>query len=89
MLALHVRVLLFDVRVLIQTFFIINCIWSCKYNNNRELKQVVFLTCGHKLEVNIIFACQDCGLSQIFKLIISTSEKIADSINVVVRRQVK
>ena len=30
------------------------------------------------------FTCQDSGLSQIFKLIASTSEKILNKINVVV-----
>ena len=30
------------------------------------------------------FACQDSGLSQIFKLIVSTSEKILNNTNVVV-----
>ena len=33
--------------------------------------------------------CQDIGLSQIIKLIVSTSEKILNNINVIVRRQVK
>ena len=35
------------------------------------------------------FACQDSGLSQIFKVIVSTSEKILNIIGKVVRRQVK
>ena len=35
------------------------------------------------------FAAQDLGLSQIFKLIVSTSEKRLKNINVVVWRQVK
>ena len=34
-------------------------------------------------------ACQDSGLSQIFKLIVSTSKKVLININVVVWRQVK
>ena len=35
------------------------------------------------------FTCQGRGLSHIFKLIVSNSEKILNDINVVVRRQVK
>ena len=35
------------------------------------------------------FACQDSALSQIFKLIVSTSQKILDNINAVVWREVK
>ena len=35
------------------------------------------------------FAYQDSGLSQIFKLIVSISEKILNNRNTVVRRQVK
>ena len=40
---------------------------------NRELKQATFLSNGRKH-----CACQDIGLSQIFKQIVSTSEKILD-----------
>ena len=35
------------------------------------------------------FACEDSGLCQIFKLMVSTSEKIPNNINVVAWRQVK
>ena len=35
------------------------------------------------------FARQDSGLSQMFKLVVSTSEKILYNIYVVLRRQVK
>ena len=40
---------------------------------NRELKQATFLSFRRKQ-----YACQDIGLSQIFKLIVSTSEKIVE-----------
>jgi len=35
------------------------------------------------------FRCQGSGFSQIFQLIVSTSEKILNNINVVLKRQVK
>jgi len=37
----------------------------------------------------LAFLCQHSGLSQIFKLIASTSKKILKNANVAVRRQVK
>ena len=48
---------------------------------NRELKHATFLSHGRQLEVNISHAS---GLSQIFKLIVSTSEKRLNNVNVVV-----
>ena len=53
-------------------------------DNNRELKHATFLSHGRHPEV----ACQDNGLSQIFQLIVSTSEKRLDNINVVEWRKV-
>ena len=39
--------------------------------------------------MNIDFVCQDSGLSVISNVIVSTSEKIPNNINVVVRGKVK
>lgn len=85
-LKLHIRVLLFDVlsQVLLFRYIVkgMSRCQSCKYNNNRGLKQVKFFD-SHKPEVNFNFACQNHVLPQICKLIVSTCEKIANNINVV------
>ena len=48
-------------------------------DHNRELKHATFFSHGRQPEV----ACQDNRLPQIFQLIVSTSEKRLDNINVV------
>ena len=49
-----------------------------------SFKHAAFL---RRTETGILhFACQDSGLSQIFQLIVSASEKTLNSINVVVWR---
>lgn len=48
---------------------------------NRDLKKVRFKSHGRKPEH---FPCQDGGLSQVFKLIVSASEKTLENINMMV-----
>ena len=48
----------------------------------RELRHATFLNHGPKPEVNISYARTLSGLSQIFKLIVSSSEKRHNNINV-------
>ena len=50
---------------------------------NRELKHATFLSYGRQ-PGSEHFARQDSGLFQIFKLIVSTSEKRLNNVNVVV-----
>ena len=57
-------------------FFIFTAVQSLN-NNNRELEPWTVTGSEH-------FARQDSGLSQIFKLIVSTSKKRLKDINVVV-----
>ena len=55
---------------------------------NRELKQATFFKSRTETRSEY-FKCQDIGLSQIFKLIVFTSEKILNNINIVVCKRVK